>query len=70
MATLTDYKLPSTTRRDDGTTVALMRVYEGDITTEDELDPRERDGSTIQVERYRRSAVLRGWSAPKALTMF
>jgi len=53
---LTDYKTPRVTQHDDGSWTVLLRIYEGDVTTENELDKR---GNMVPVTRYRRIAVLR-----------
>jgi len=52
---LTDYKIPSRTHHDDGSWTVRYVVYEGEITTEDEI----RDGERVSVTRYRRQAKLR-----------
>lgn len=52
---LTDYKTPSRTHHDDGSWTVRYVVYEGEITTEDEI----RDGERIPITRYRRQAILR-----------
>ena len=57
MASLTDYKFVYIKRLGDGSTEALVRFYEGDITTEDEPDPDT--GKMVPVARYRRSLMLR-----------
>lgn len=58
MSTLTDYKFVWIRRDDDGTVTALVRIYEGDETTEVEEDV---DDITVlvPVTRYRRTALLR-----------
>ena len=48
---LIDYKI---SRIDNG--IALVRFYEGDVTTEDEEDG---NGGIISVTRYRRSSLIR-----------
>ena len=53
---LIDYKFARIKRKDDGTTEAKVRFYEGDITTEDEEDE---DAVLVPVTRYRRTGLLR-----------
>ena len=55
---LTDYKTPRITQNDDDSWTVVLRIYEGDITTEDEPDvndPRQ----MVSVTRYRRTGLLR-----------
>lgn len=52
---LTDYKIVRRTNLDDGSQTGLVRFYEGDTTTEDELDE---SGNVVPVTRYRRSLFL------------
>ena len=52
----TDYKISRITRFDDGRVEVVARIYEGDITTENE---RLVDGGTGPVTRYRRTGLLR-----------
>lgn len=53
---LTDYKFWYIKRDDNGKIIeAAVRFYEGDITTEDELNE---DGVLVPVTRYRRTARL------------
>lgn len=54
---LIDYKITRITRYDDVTEV-LLRLYEGEVTTEVEENE---VGSLVPVERYRRSKVLGDW---------
>ena len=58
--TLTDYKFSYIKRLDDGTTEAKVRFFEGNITTELELDM-DLDvvdsGALVPVTRYRRSPI-------------
>ena len=51
----TDYKTPRIKQRENGSWAVLFRIYEGEITTEDELD---NDGNLQPVTRYRRTALL------------
>ena len=53
---LTDYKISRQVVNADGSVTALLRIYEGDITTE--LEPDIRD-VLIPVTRYRRTRLLR-----------
>lgn len=53
---LTDYKTSRMTQHDDGSWTMLLRIYEGDITTENEEDG---DGDLVLVTRYRRTTMLR-----------
>jgi hypothetical protein len=53
---LTDYKISRLLRYDDGSGVAHVRFYEGEITTLPGLDI---DGNTVDVTCYRRAAKLR-----------
>lgn len=52
---LTDYKIISTLE-DRGLLTVKIRVYEGDITTEDEYDITKK--SFVPVTRYRRTKVI------------
>lgn len=57
MASRSDYKFPHIIRRDDDTTEAKVRFYEGEIATFLALD--EPGEPLVSVTRYRRSALLR-----------
>ena len=54
MASLTDYKISRIVHLPGGSTEALIRFYEGDITTEDEEDIDGEPGDVVSVTRYRR----------------
>jgi hypothetical protein len=54
---LTDYKISKLTRYDDGRMEVVSRFYEGEITTEDELNNVTREMES--VTRYRRTAMIR-----------
>jgi len=53
---LTDYKLKRVVEHDDGKQTVEFVFYEGEITTEDEIDT---DGRLVPVTRYRRTKKLR-----------
>ena len=53
---LTDYKTPRQTQHNDGSWSVRLRVYEGNVTTEN--DYVEEDGVGVPVTRYRRTTVL------------
>jgi len=52
---LTDYKVLTISRESDGSGYALVRFFEGDITTADEFQ----DEEMVAVTRYRRSSAIR-----------
>ncbi len=54
--TLTDYKYSNILHFTNESTEALVRFYEGEITTEFQEDP---DGLLVSVTRYRRTRKLR-----------
>ena len=55
MAGRCDYKISRRIAYDDGHSVIVVRFYEGDITTENEIG---RDDTPHPVTRYRRSGKL------------
>ena len=54
---LTDYKIKRIVRKPNGDAEIVMVVYEGDITTEKELDLAT--DKLVDITRYRRTATLR-----------
>jgi hypothetical protein len=54
VGSLTDYKMVRLSHRANGTWKVMLRIYEGDITTEDE----EVGDEVVAITRYRRTAKL------------
>lgn len=51
----TDYKFHRVTQHDNGNLTVIIRIYEGDITTESEREGKE----TKEVAHYRRTRMIR-----------